>query len=155
MIGLVCSLPSQYQRDRGREVCRSYARHYADQAEAMNMMAEHPAAWIDPFRPELRQRALWALEDSRRFSGKSFYDGREHQRVSEANTIARKDKQFWARFNVAAALHGYRRPRVNRGAQVVWGIDGFLVRTCPTFFLIILLAGALRVARRCRLRQTV
>jgi hypothetical protein len=154
MIGLVCSLPSQYRRDWGREVCRYFVQFYADQAEALSMMAEDPAAWIDPFRPELRQQALWALEDSRRFSGKSFYDSKEHQRVSEANTIARKDKQFWARFDAAAALHGYRKPRVNRGARVVWGIDGFLVRTCPTFFLIILLAGALRVARCSRLRQT-
>jgi hypothetical protein len=155
MIGVVCSLPSQYRRDYDQEVCRYFAQNYADQAQALNMMAEDPAAWIDPFRPELRQRALWAMEDSHRFSGKSFYDWREHQRVSEANAIARKDKQFWARFNTAAALHGYKKPWVNRGRQVVWGIDGFLIRSCPTYFLVILLAWTLRVARRSRQRRTV
>jgi hypothetical protein len=155
MIGVVCSLPSQYRRDYDREVCRFFVQYYADQAEALNVMAEDPAAWIDPFRAELRQQALWAMEDSRRFSGKSFYNWREHQRVSQANAIARKDKPFWGRFDTVAALHGYKKPWVKRGTQEVWSIAGFLIRSCPTYFLIILLAWTLQVARRSRQRRTV
>jgi hypothetical protein len=152
MIALACSVPSQHQRDYDRAACRFLARHRADDAEVLAIMADDPAAWMDEFRPELRQRAAWATEDSRRFLRTSVYDADEVERVSRANAIARKDKQFWARFATAAARHGYQRPRLNRGTMRIWSFGGFLLRSSPTYFLIILLTWTLRRIRRSRQR---
>jgi hypothetical protein len=123
ILGLACSVPSQYQRDYDRAACRFLARYQADHAAVLAIMADHPAAWMDEFRPGLRQRAAWAMGDSRHFLRSSIYDADEVERVSRANAIARKDQQFWARFATAAAKHGYKKPRINRGGQVryYWG----------------------------------
>jgi hypothetical protein len=150
ILGLICSIPFQHQSDQDRQACRFFARFRADQAEMLAIMAEHPAAWMDEFRPELRRRAAWAMKDSRRFSEKVFHDANEVEETAKRNAALGKDRQFWARFDRAAARHGYRKPRVNRGAQVVWGIDGFLVRSWPTYLVLIFLVWALRVAGRSR-----
>jgi hypothetical protein len=153
IFGLVCSVPIQYQRDFNREVCRFLARQRADWAEELTLMAEYPATWMDPFRPELRQRAAWEREDSRRFSESVFYNAAEFERVSRRNSALRKDRQFWAQFNKVAAQHGFKRPRVNPGAQQIWGIDGFLLRSFPTYLALIVLVWTLCVTRRSRRRQ--
>ena len=155
ILGLVCSVPCQFQRDCQREACRFRARICANRAEELTLMANHPAAWMGEFRPELRKRAAWAMEDSRRFSESSFYDFDEDERTTAANAIARGEKEFWARFHTAAALHGYRGPQVKMGRVMVWSIDGFLARSCPTYFLIIILAWTLWMTRRSRQLERV
>ncbi len=108
-------------------------------------MGDDPAAWIDDFRPELRWLAAWRLAASRRVEQSGFYDDLEEERIARAELAAHglNLNQFWARFNAAAARHGFKRPKVGPGH---WesGIHTWLARCWPTFVAIAVLTWTLR-----------
>jgi hypothetical protein len=155
-LGLLCSLPIQCQRAAKREDCRIMAEIRASTAQELTLMADHAANWTQEFRPELRWLAARQRETSRRLEQSGFFDEAEEERIATAEIAAHglNLNQFWARFNSAAARHGFQRPKLGPGHWET-GIDRWLARCWPTFVAIALLTWTLRLFSRRRVEREV
>jgi hypothetical protein len=147
--GLFCSLPVQLRRVVDIDDCRMVAESHAESARILDEIANGNVAWIDEFRPELRRLALWERESSARLSRSSVFDVAEEGRLDDAMDGRRVRQQFWARFDAAAARHGYQKPRPADMIRRSIGAGGALVKCWPTLCLIgLLLATFFRGPRR-------
>jgi hypothetical protein len=168
ILALACSLPIQCQRDQDRANCRFLAKDHAGVAAVLTIMANHPAVWMDEFRPELRRLASWEMSQSQRLARSETYSDTEEFRIAEEFKPAHAERLFWARFDMVAARHGYRKPKLYRGPQSpiqsivgylagtetpMWSIVGFLARSWPTHVTILFLARVLVISHRTQKRR--
>ncbi len=148
ILGLFCSIPIQCRRAMELDDCRMAAGHHAEIARELTMMASEPAAWMDEFRPRLRRMASWQQEQNLRLTRSSFVDQGEEDRIADLTMTAQERMHFWDRFQTAALVHGYPRPRVGPAVHRSISIMDALGKAFPTYCLIGLLAWLLLRLRR-------
>ena len=149
--GLACSVPSQCRRNAMRDDCRVMAHYRASVSRHLTDIANSPGDWLEEFRPELRRLAARELAHARRLEKSGLFDREDEERISAAEFAANgmNLKSFWAKFDAAAARHGFKRHGFGGWLRGT-GLFDWLAGCWPTFVAIAGLIGILRSLRRPR-----
>ena len=151
-LGLCSALPLQCYRGLRESDYQALADYRADSADCLEKTADHPAAWMAEFRPQLRRLVSWERWQSQRLSRLAAYEDPAEERLAEEVFPAQERQRFWNRFNSVGALNGYRPPAMERRNRHE-PHEAIVDRCRPILIAIGLLTLALlglRLWRRCR-----
>jgi hypothetical protein len=151
IIGLCCTIPVQCYRAVRESDYQAAAEYHADCGDRLASMADHPAAWMTEFRPQLRRLASWEHWQSQRLNKLLAHEDAAEERLANEVLSAADRQRFWLRFNSVAALNGYEAPplqRLNRHER-----RGAIIERCVPTALVIGLLSLLLFGSRLRRRR--
>ena len=156
ILGLVFSVPLQCRRVLAADDCRMAAEFHSICAAELLIMANHPAAWMDEFRPELRRISFWEEQQGLRLAQCSTYVQIRERRIADTYRATHHEDEFWIRFNAIAAQNAYRWPRVGPRGRPSVGLTAALYNCWPTVSVLCLMCLILkRIHRWGQIRLTV
>jgi hypothetical protein len=112
ILGLICLLPVQFWRAIVAYDMQMAAEYHDGIAAELAVMDDHPAAWMDEFRDELRRISAREKEQAERIARGEVGLMWAWDRAPAGNMAALNRDQFWMRFNQSAKRAGYERPHV-------------------------------------------
>jgi hypothetical protein len=158
ILGLICLLPVQFWRAIVAYDMQMAAEYHDGIAAELAVMDDHPAAWMDEFRDELRRISAREKEQAERIARGEVGLMWAWDRAPAGNMAALNRDQFWMRFNQSAKRAGYKRPnargRVHRPTSLAEAIFECRKIVCAVCLLILLLIHLRRVRRTGNLRDT-